>query len=206
MAIQKPLVIQGGSIQQLSASDQLAGVIHSQRFASGRNFSIALNQAASSTTAQGNNSLRAWPFWVLSPVTIVNLRMQTNTAVASSQMRVGLYADNGQGYPGNLVAGSDVAALDGTVPGVKINTFASAITLTPGLYWQVHNSINGINIRTIAVSALNPLLGNSAAMGANSANTHLAIGSTYAALPAIFPASAVVTANGAAPLVLYTVQ
>ena len=48
---------------------------------------------------------------------------------------MGIYSDNGTGYPAYLIGGSDVGTVSGASTGVKPNTFASPITLPAGLYW-----------------------------------------------------------------------
>ena len=50
---------------------------------------------------------------------------------SSNKCRLGIYADNGNVYPGNLLFGSDEIDLSGLMyPEVDIN-----LTLTPGIYW-----------------------------------------------------------------------
>jgi hypothetical protein len=81
------------------------------------------------------NELWAEPFIVGSAHTFPNLAIEFQIAGSTGAVcRVGIYADNGAGYPGALVL--DAGAIPATVAHVGIPQLAAlAEALPPGLYW-----------------------------------------------------------------------
>lgn len=57
----------------------------------------------------------------------------TSAAPAGGLLRVGVYADTGNGYPGALLASPGAMATTGV--GVPMVSFAAPLTLQAGLYW-----------------------------------------------------------------------
>lgn len=206
MAIQKPLVIIGGKVQQLPIADQLAGIVHDRPAIAGGFFSVAVNSSGNTTSTFSANQLRAHPFIIRVPTSILNHRSEVVTAAAASLYRVGIYRDGGTIYPGSLVVGSDSTANDSATVGIKLLTYASAIVLIPGLYWQVSNTNSATPVlRAIGITGLSAMLGMPITMGANAHTGALTSSLAFAALPSVFPAGATELLNASAPLYNYEI-
>lgn len=83
--------------------------------------------------ALGVNCAYAAEFAVPRATTLNSIAIEVTTAAAGSTVRLGLYADNGTGAPGALVA--DFGTVDSSTTGSKV--LAISRTLQPGLYWAV---------------------------------------------------------------------
>jgi hypothetical protein len=69
-------------------------------------------------------------------VTLQALGLDVTTAgSAGSVARMGIFADDGTGYPGALVAGSEVSGIVTTATGFKSGTLAAPLTIRGGFYW-----------------------------------------------------------------------
>lgn len=90
--------------------------------------------SVASIGALGANYLRAMPMFFDRACTATSMAIYISTAVASSTVRLGIYADDGAGAPGTLVI--DAGTVDSSTTGVKSPTTFSA-SLTTGLYWLV---------------------------------------------------------------------
>ncbi|MDE2019142.1 MAG: hypothetical protein KGJ13_02215 [Patescibacteria group bacterium] len=78
----------------------------------------------------------AHPFWVNPGMTVSALEVKVGVLGASDTGDLGIYADNGYGYPGALVI--DGGKFAATATGIKIVTFSSPVALTANtLYWFV---------------------------------------------------------------------
>jgi len=175
-------------------------------YRSGTDITAAVNQLAPGTVAQVANTLRASPLWIRKTVTFVAFRLEVTTLVAATTCRLGLYTDNGSGYPSTLVTNSDVGTIDTATTGVKTSTFSSAITLTPGLYWIAWNSNGAATVRSIAVGAIDSTLGSNPAGGATSTYTAWTVALTYGALPSTFTGGGTLLTNTAIPRAMLRVQ
>ena len=132
------------------------------------------------------NILRATPFIVSRTTTIDQMAINVTTAAAGAT-RVGIYADNGNNYPGALVVEATSAAqMDTGTVGVRTATGLS-ITLQPGLYWLATVSNAGPTIRGFGVASMLPVLGYAVGLP-TTASLGWSVGFTYAALPATFTA------------------
>lgn len=153
------------------------------------------NTGTALTTGAGTvNVLRAIPFVVSKIMTIDQMAINVTTVGAggTGNARIGIYADNGNSYPGALVV--DAGAAVTTSTGVKTFTTGMPVTIDPGLYWlaYVHdNATTAPTVRALAVASLNPVLGYASTLPTN-AQFGWSVAFTYAALPATF------TAGGAA--------
>lgn len=149
------------------------------------------NNGTALTTGAGTvNVLRAIPFVVSKVMTVDQMTINVTTAGAggTGNSRVGIYADNGNNYPGALVV--DAGAAVTTTTGVKTFTTGLPVTLDPGLYWlaYVHdNATTAPTVRAFAVASLNPVLGYASTLPTN-AQFGWSAAFTYAALPATFTA------------------
>lgn len=89
--------------------------------------------------------LRLSPFIVTQPLAISAMGAEFTTAGdVNSVFRMGLYADDGTGFPGLLIVdagsistgtGNAGSVSTSGVPGVYMNTIGSPPTLEPGIFW-----------------------------------------------------------------------
>lgn len=136
------------------------------------------------------NTLYAIPFIVSKSTTIDAMAINVTTLGSGSTPRVGIYADNGNDYPGALVV--DAGTQSGATTGVKTYSTGLPVTLDPGLYWLAYvTNATAPAIRTFAVTGMNPVLGLSSALG-TAPNLGWSVAFTFGALPSTF------TAGGAA--------
>lgn len=132
------------------------------------------------------NTMYALPFVVAKTTTIDQMAINVTTAGAASTPRVGIYADNGNMYPGALIVDAGTQAAGTT--GIKTYVTGLPVTLDPGLYWLVYlTNATAPAIRTFAVASLLPVLGFSSALG-TAPNLGWSVAFTFAALPATFTA------------------
>lgn len=143
------------------------------------------------------NYLRAYPFYMPGvPNTIVKIGIYVTAGVVGN-VRVGVYADKGEGilYPGKLVLTAD--AFDVTDVGAK--GFTMKLSLPRGLYWVVMLGSVAPTLRAYAYGA-----GCWAIFGLNEAGTargnRLEVYFAYAAFPDYFPAGASVN-SGVVPYI-----
>lgn len=88
--------------------------------------------ATSSTLANGSLRLAAW--LVERTITIDRIGADVSSAGSGGGvLRLGVYADDGSGYPGALLL--DAGTIDGASATVQQATIGSPLVLTPGLYW-----------------------------------------------------------------------
>lgn len=148
------------------------------------------------TNALPNQVLRLTPMDVPLALTLTGLAIEvTSAGDASCVSRLGIYADDGTGYPGALVLDAGTVAADST--GVKTITISQA--LTTGRYW-VGAATQGAatvqpTIRTPASAMVS--IGQSATPGTSSSNIAYTQSSVSGALPGTFTTS--VAAAGQAP-------
>lgn len=153
------------------------------------------NTGTALTTGAGTvNVLRAIPFVVSKVMTVDQMAINVTTVGAggAGTARVGIYADNGNNYPGALVVDAGTAVTTST--GVKTFTTGLPVDIDPGLYWlaYVHgNSTTAPTVRAFAVASMTPILGYASTLPTN-AQFGWSVAFTYAALPNPF------TAGGAA--------
>lgn len=94
-----------------------------------------LGTPASNSGLPGNNDVYMMPFTVAETVTAKSVSCEVTTAgQAGSLLRLGIYsADGTSGMAGTLKYDFGTVAADTT--GIKTATYATGISLTPGLYW-----------------------------------------------------------------------
>ena len=148
---------------------------------------------ATVTGAIGANTLRASAFILPKTLTFDQIQAEvTAIGAVGTTFRLGIYRDNGNGYPSALIAGSDVGTLAADTNGVKTNTFVSTITLQPGLYWLAYVSDGAPTTRNWSGSLIPHVLGYTSTMGASNLGTNYTVAFTYAALPDPFTAGGTV--------------
>jgi hypothetical protein len=173
---------------------------------SGLHLTAAVTDIAPTPQALTANTLRAFPWFFKYAATLASIRSEVSTLVAGSTYRLGIYADDGSAYPGELIAGSDTGAFGSATVGPKTANFASAIALQPSWIWVVVCSSGAPALRSIPVAAIENLLGVQGNIGTNSMLTGWTISQAFGPLPSTFPAGATLLANTPAPLVGLTTQ
>ncbi|MBT9169471.1 MAG: hypothetical protein DDT19_02831 [Syntrophomonadaceae bacterium] len=151
--------------------------------------------AALGAGAPTANVLRAIPFIVSKTTTIDQMAISVTTAVAGLA-RIGIYADNGNNYPGALVVeATSVTQIDTGIAGVRIATGGLPVVLQPGLYWLAIVGNAAPTIRTFTVASMLPVLGYASTLP-TAASLGWFVTFTYAALPSTFPAGGSVITTG----------
>lgn len=161
-----------------------------------RYYSSPCNATALTTAALTANVLYAMPLVLERRTTLNAIQINVTTSRASSNIRVGIYSDNGNLNPANLII--DVGSQASTTTGIKTYTTGIPITLDAGVYWLVCVSNSNPAIRGFAVAGLIPMLGLDAALG-TAHGLGYSINFTFAPLPSTFPV-VVTTILTAAPL------
>lgn len=151
-----------------------------------------LTNCALTNPSDGNlilnpNQLRAVPIVISKRRTITEITFNLTGAVAASNARIGLYADDGNGYPGTLVAGTDVGNIATIANGIK-STGVISVALTPGLYWIAINTDAAITVRVWTSPGYYAVNGIAdVSTGTVPGNTWL-VAQAFGALPAVFTA------------------
>lgn len=193
---------QAATYEQIPAGVLLPGAT----YASGSDITLAMTSIAPVTVVATAATIRAFPWRILKQVSITALRIEVTTLQAGATCRVGLYSDNGSGYPNALLGGSDVAAFDCATAGVKgPNTFPAAIVLASGLYWVAINHSGTPTLRVISPAAVDPILGVNLAGGTTPQYTAWGAALAFGPLPATFPGGAARVANAAPPFAMFRV-
>lgn len=169
--------------------------------------------AVGSTFLTVTSTLYAYPLYIPA-TTIKTVSNAATTGQTGGNSHIGLYADNGAGYPGNLVSDFGViGALTGT--GVVTSTLTSPLAVNSGLYWvsSIFTATSTfptvVGISPLYTNTLNMQLGFPTAADAAAttgfASTGISVAGTYGALPATFPASATLDTTSATPLAFFGV-
>lgn len=135
-----------------------------------------------STDVAETNELRAAPlYW---PGGIINaIGIAVTTGAASSTIRLGIYADDGTGYPGALLL--DAGTVDSGTTGHKEIVLSTPLSLPAGLYWLAAVAQDGApTARAISQSALFAV-GATTTAGTHNGASYLQAG-VDGALPAAF--------------------
>lgn len=105
-----------------------------------------------STTGPTVNTLYAMPFIVARTTKFDTISCEVTSSGAGSEIRLGIYRDNGNLYPGALIF--DTGDILGTSTGVKDVTITSSLQIfQPGMYWLTYeNSATVPQIRILPAS------------------------------------------------------
>lgn len=127
---------------------------------------FAAPEGVGSPVALIQNEMGVVPVTLQRAAKVDKLSVNVTTAAASNSMRLGIYADNGEGYPGALVVDGGTASAATT--GAKTVTFAT-VTLPPGTYWLAYvlqggtgAAVSGLPLTAVdypSVSEVNALTG-----------------------------------------------
>lgn len=104
----------------------LGGGVAPSAWQSGRYYGLV---QASTSNGLTNGLLRAYPFWVpgLGSITLSRIAAEiTGAGDSGCKLRLGIYADDGTGRPGNLLI--DAGTIDGTSVAVQEITISQTIT------------------------------------------------------------------------------
>ena len=126
----------------------------------------------------------AMPFICPKAITLDRIGVYVST-LSTTTARLGIYADNGNCYPGALVL--DAGTIDVTTTGAKTITINQALSAN-SLYWLVIICAATPAIYCIPVAGVINVLGTSNALG-TAQNAGLYVSQTYGTLPSTFPAS-----------------
>ena len=157
--------------------------------------------------------LVAYPLYI--PATAIKTAsVNVTTPQTGGNAHVGIYADNGAGYPGSLVY--DFGAQGAlTATGSVTVTPTTAVSLNSGLYWiaSIYTATSTFpSVIGITSAYTNPLpaqlgfdtLAHAVATSGEAA-TGITVAGTYGALPATYPASATLSLNTTTPAVFFGV-
>lgn len=114
-----------------------------------------------STMTPANNTKYAFPFTVYASTAFSAIGINVSTLQAGSTVRLGVYADDGTGKPGNLVF--DAGTVDSSSTGMK--EIAITQTLPAGTYWLcARTSTSGV--ATSSTGAMPVVIGATSQAGA----------------------------------------
>jgi len=158
--------------------------------------------AGSSTGTFTTGVLRAFPFKVEVAETYTRIWSSCATLLAASSHRLAIYASLADGYPGGIIANTDVQSYDDSTSGTREGVFSSSVTLTPGWYWAAWmvSSSATLALRTYTL-ACGWAIGN--AVNSNSSDfNHITVSQAYGAMPATFPAGGTAASGALAKILL----
>lgn len=202
---------EAGSLSQLS--NYMGGNLP---LAAGRFYGLPAG-ATPGTLLTVTGTLYAYPYYIAGPSTIKTIGIDTTTGQTGGACFLGIYADNGAGYPGNLVSASNntTALIATSGAAVQNYTPTGTIILQGGWYWLATIFTATSTFPTVAdISAtytvLNTQMGSDTALhlaaASGQAATGISVAATYGTLNGInagvFPASATQTLNAGTPLVI----
>jgi len=154
--------------------------------------------AVISTAARARNQYVAVPVIFSEKITLDRIGAEiTSIGDAASLVRLGIYADNGNVYPGSLVLDAGTIAGDSaTAQAITINQ-----TLESGLYWfvYVHNSVANITFRVSG--AVYGVLGFASTIGATPGSV-IIDSAAYSTLPSTFT-TGITPSSQATPLITF---
>ena len=158
---------------------------------------------APTTVATTTGFLLATPFVLSSAKTMDEIVVNVTVAgTAGSVIRVGIYSDNGNCFPGALLLDA------GTVTGdtVAVKTITINQVMPAGLYWLVYEHNSAASITVSALSATGgstpSVMGYVKSAISSGAPNRISATLTYAVLPANFPTTSLSFTNSTIPLIL----
>ena len=158
---------------------------------------------ALTTGSMAANILRAVPLLSASQAVLEAVGVEVTTLNAAATIRLGVYADDGTGYPGALI--QDLGTVSPATIGVKIVTALSIPVPAGQPLWIVFNTNSATTCRALALGAHPALLGMPAGAGSAAGIAYTSALAYASGLPATFPAGATVaTAIGATPFVRFS--
>ena len=150
-------------------------------------YSFASNQEALTTVAGSANQLRSIPIQIFEQFTFDQINFIVTTFSAGTNIRIGIYTDNGSLYPDALVAGTDLGNLSTAANGVISTLTASDIVLAPGIYHIVIHFSGAPTLGAVRAYStphwygFNATLSGTQPIGYSGATAYTALPSTYPA-------------------------
>lgn len=152
--------------------------------------------AAMGTLALVANRFYFFPYFSAGE-TVDRIATSVQTLADPSKIRMAIYADNGDYYPGSLIVQSD--ELDGSTTGVKETTINQV--LAPGLYWLSIVSGHTPTVRAFLSAEHTRVVALDSTLTSSTQNTCMQYSGVYGAYPATFGGAAPGTLTGTMPLV-----
>jgi hypothetical protein len=149
-----------------------------------------------STTSPALNTLWALPLIVDRTTKFDTISFHITSVSTAGSSRAGIYADNGNNYPGALIF--DTGAISTTGTGVKDTTITAGLqTFQPGLYWLAYeqDTATGQMVILNSVGLTLNIMGNAAAGMTGTPGYMYAITHTFGALPDPFTAAQALVAT-----------
>lgn len=146
-------------------------------------------------TVNGNGAdvMTAVPFWVGAAKTFDRIACAVTTAAAGSSVRLGIYADTGEGAPGALIL--DAGAVSGETVAAPEATISQ--TLSPGWHWLAAvNQGGNPTLRCTSGTALMPV---GAATAAEASQSQPVTGHVMSGVTGALPSTFTITASALAP-------
>jgi hypothetical protein len=189
---------------EASAGGGGGGIFDHDGVVAGHRVGVGVNRWYTQATKVGDplvntsvvmNMLRAFPFIPSKDMTLDKIALNLTFAGSSAgaEARCGVYNDDGNLYPSSLIVDGGGISTNGST-GLKV---ASILAPLEGgkLYWLAEcNGGNNPNARGVNVNAALPILGFDSTLGINP-GVGWEAPFVYAALPANYPAGAVVLQN-----------
>lgn len=156
------------------------------------------------------STIYAYPIYIANEVTVASLNVGVTTGQTGGACHLAIYADNGEGYPGERVYESGAVA--GLTSTTVVTKSSVATTLNAGWYWIASiftatttlPSVTGITANY--GSETNAQLGNANAADALAVSAKavsgISVAGTYGTLPATFTSGGTLTVNAATPLIV----
>ena len=151
-------------------------------------YHAGINAADMATSATSANNLDMLPFYVPDSQAFDRIAINVTT-LAAGNARLGIYADTGGVYPGELLV--DAGEVDTGTAGIK--WCAINITLVPGLYWLARIQNAAPTLRSLFHYTMIPL--GSADLGVSVVSGYR-LARAYGVLPSPFPAGAIDITSG----------
>lgn len=163
---------------------------HNSFFRSGRYYNGNSTSSSAGSVFLAANILRAQPFPVPRLTAFDRISIDVSAPSVGSSVRLGIYNDNGSGFPGSLVLDA------GTVSSASIGTkeITIAQTLDAGMYWLGYVSNGAPLITARPFTGTYSPLGAGSPAGAIEFNIYT-VAFVFAALPTPFPVGATPTTS-----------
>jgi hypothetical protein len=173
------------------ANLQIAAQQPTYRTTSGAIYPTWLEQTIS-TLAITANTMYAIPIIIDYAKTVTKLHSEVTTGVAGNYV-VGIYTDNGSGYPGTIIVQG--AALDASIVAINDQVISQAMNAGPAFMVMFGSSAATFRSSTIARQCV---LG--ATEGNNAPSTFITVAQAYSAtMPASFPAAGTYSTSTSCP-------
>lgn len=155
-------------------------------------YTSPLTATALGAAALTANTLTAIPFIAPRTITVDRIGVNVTTLAALKSIRLGVYIDNGNLYPGALLL--DAGTVSTTLTGVKSRSINQQLYKNT-LYWLSLVSDGTPSVRLALVASIIPILGYDNTLP-TAPGTGYSVAFTYAPLPDPFPAGASVGTSG----------